>query len=83
MDVHLNSVPAETLALGQAVQGILLWSDRAFMEASPMALLPDGRAVLRPEIGDLIRAAYDPVLPGASKDSSFALRLAARMNRGH
>ena len=44
-------LPAETLALAQAVQTILLWSDRAFAGASPLA--GGGRviAVLRPEIG--------------------------------
>ena len=78
MDEHLSEVPADTLALSQAVQTILLWSDRAFIDASPLALI-DGRAVLRPEIAGVIRAAYDPVLPAVARDPSHALRLAARM----
>ena len=37
MDQHLSAVPAETLALSQAVQTILLWSDRAFTDTAPLA----------------------------------------------
>ena len=47
-------------------------------ERSPLAVA-GGRTVLRPEIGDLIRAAYDPVMPVAANDASHALRLAARL----
>jgi hypothetical protein len=80
MDAHLSAVPAETLALSQAVQTILLWSDRAFMDRSPLALTEAG-VMLRPEIAGVIRAAYDPVLPAVAQDPSHALRLAARMAR--
>lgn len=80
MDEHLEAVPAETLALSQAVQTILLWSDTAFQDHSPLALLPGQEAaMLRPEIGGLIRAAYDPVLPPVAQDAAHALRLSARM----
>lgn len=80
MDAHLDAVPAETLALSQAVQTILLWSDIAFQDCSPLAAVPGQEAVmLRPEIGLLIRAAYDPVLPNAARDVSHALRVAARI----
>jgi hypothetical protein len=80
MDDHLEAVPAETLALSQAVQTILLWSDTAFQDRSPLARLPGHEgAVLRPEIGQLIRAAYDPVLPPAAQDTAHALRLSARL----
>ncbi|PWG18029.1 hypothetical protein DFK10_04045 [Salibaculum griseiflavum] len=78
MDTEMMKVPAETLALSQAVQTILLWSDRAFTDASPLALA-DGVAVLRPDIAGVIRAAYDPVLPAVAQDASHALRLSARM----
>ncbi|MFY9240436.1 MAG: hypothetical protein WAO78_16480 [Roseovarius sp.] len=82
MDEHLSAVPAETLALSQIVQTILLWSDAAFQGRSPLAQAPDsGAVILRPEIGDLIRAAYDPVMPGHSVNASHALRLAARLRR--
>lgn len=78
MDEALSAVSAETLCLSQAVQTILLWSDRAFHGVSPLALA-GGQVILRPEIAGVIRAAYDPVLPAVARDASHALRLAARM----
>ncbi len=78
MDEVLTETPAETLALSQAVQVILLWSDTAFMDRSALAMAGE-TVVLRPEIGALIRAAYDPVLPAVATDPSHALRLSARM----
>lgn len=79
MDGHMAAVPAETLALLQAVQVILLWSDTAFMDASPLVQGREGAVMLRPEIAGVIRAAYDPVLPGVARDASHALRVSARM----
>jgi hypothetical protein len=81
MDAALAEVPAEVLALAQAAQVILLWSDTAF-DAVPALGEAGGRVVLRPEIGEVIRAAYDPVLPAVARDPSHALRLAARMGAG-
>ena len=78
MDVHLSAVPAETLALNQAVQVIVLWSDMAFRDSSPLVMAGDV-AVLRPDIAGVIRAGYDRVLPGVATDASHALRLAARV----
>ncbi|MEM6896865.1 MAG: hypothetical protein AAF576_05765 [Pseudomonadota bacterium] len=78
MDAHMSAVSADTLALSQAVQTILLWSDAAFGDVSPLAQV-DGTVILRPDVADLIRAAYDPVMPVAAKDASHALRLAARL----
>ena len=80
MDEHLAAVPAETLALSQSVQTVLLWSDRAFSGTSPLVMV-NGQAMLRPEIAGVIRAAYDPVLPAMAQDPSLALRLAARLSR--
>lgn len=81
MDEHLSAVPAETLALSQIVQTMLLWSDRAFSDQSPLAMVLNGATILRPDIGALIRAAYDPVLPGYADDPSHALRLSARVGQ--
>ncbi|UWR13286.1 hypothetical protein K3753_14260 [Sulfitobacter mediterraneus] len=78
MDDHLADVPAQTLALSQIVQSMLLWSDEAFQDQSPLAMAAD-TTVLRPDVAALIRAAYDPVLPHVAQDASHALRLAARM----
>lgn len=75
----LRDMSAQVLALSQAVQVILLWSEDAFAEQSPLALA-DEALVLRPEVADVIRAAYDPVMPPAANDASHALRLAARVS---
>jgi hypothetical protein len=77
MDDSLAAMEAETLALAQAVQTIVLWSDRAFDGTSPLARVGD-RVILRPEIGAVIRAAYDQVMPPVARDASHALRLVAR-----
>lgn len=78
MDAALRDVPAEDLALAQAAQTILLWSDTAFMDLGPLAEV-EGRTLLRPDIAALIRAAYDPVMPAMADDPSHALRVAARV----
>lgn len=82
MDAHLEAVPAETLALSQVVQSMLLWSDLAFRAQSPLAVAGE-TTVLRPDIAGLIRAAYDPVMPVAAQDPSHAMRLAARTGVSH
>ncbi len=80
MSGSMVEMQADTLALGQAVQAILMWGEAAFATKSPLAVLPDGGAViLRPEIAALIEAGYDPVMPVAANDKSHALRLFARM----
>ncbi|WP_206040795.1 hypothetical protein [Roseobacter ponti] len=78
MDEHLSAVPAETLALSQVVQSVLLWSDLAFRDRSPLAVSGE-KTILRPDIAALIRAAYDPAIPSAATDPGLALRLAARV----
>lgn len=79
MDEALSAVPADTLVLSQVIQTILLWSDTAFADRSPLVVADGRTAMLRPEIAALISAAYDPVLPVAAKDPTAALRLSARM----
>lgn len=78
MDDSLAAMAAETLALAQAVQAMVLWSDRAFEGTSPLARVGE-RVILRPEIAAVIRAGYDPVMPAVARDASHALRLAARL----
>lgn len=78
MDAELSKVPAETLALSQVVQTMLLWSDEAFREQSPLAVA-GGHTILRPDFAGLIKAAYDPVMPAVAQDASHALRLSARV----
>ena len=81
MDAALDEVPAETIALSQAVQMILLWSEAAFAGRSPLARAR-GVTVLRPDVAAIVRAAYDPVMPAVAHDPSHALRLAARVAAG-
>ncbi len=80
MDTHLQAVSADVLALSQVVQTILLWSDLAFRDRAPLAIV-DGHTILRPDIAGLIRAAYDPVLPAVASDPAHALRLFARLQK--
>ena len=76
----MAQLPAETLALTQAVQVALLWGDQAFAETSPLAVLPEtGATILRPEIAGVIAAGYDRMMPVAAQDKSHALRLFARL----
>ncbi len=78
LDESLAALAAETVALGLAAQTVLAWSDTACRARSVLARA--GTAViLRPEIAEVIRAAYDPVLPDAARDASHALRLVARI----
>ena len=82
IDAGLAEIPADTLALSEAAQTVLLWSDTAFRDTGPLAQLPGDRgAVLRPDIAAVIRAAYDPVLPAFAEDAAHALRLHARLSR--
>ncbi|MGY6534501.1 MAG: hypothetical protein ACXIVG_04065 [Pararhodobacter sp.] len=78
MDEEMSAVPAADLALLQAVQTVLLWSDSAFVGNAPL-VRAKGVAMLRPDLAALIRAAYDPVLPAMARDPSHALRLMARV----
>ena len=79
MDAAMSELPADTLCLGQAVQSVLLWSEAAFASTSPLALTGDNVAILKPDVANVIRAAYDPVMPVAADDTSHALRMAARV----
>ena len=80
MTPQMASLSAETIALTNAVQIILTWGPDAFAGVSPLGIHPDGDVVvLKPDVANLIRAAYDPVMPVQATDPSHALRLAARL----
>ena len=81
MHSELSRLPAETLALSQVVQTMLIWSDAAFADQSPLAVAGEA-TILRPDIAGVIRAAYDEVMPVAADDASHALRLFARVQAG-
>lgn len=78
MNEALADVPAEDVALAQAAQSILLWSDMAFQDRGPLSSF-ESKTILNPEIAGIIRAGYDPVMPAVADDPSHALRLAARI----
>jgi hypothetical protein len=80
MNADMAKLPAEALALGEAVQTMVTWGPEAFAEMSPLAIVPEsGATVLRPEIAAVLAAAYDRMMPAAAADASHALRLFARL----
>ncbi len=81
MDAVMMEIPADTLCLGQVVQSFLLWSDEAFLSASPLALTGKDVAILRPDVSAIIRAGYDKVMPVCADDPTHALRLSARVGQ--
>ncbi len=78
MDTALAEVPVQDLALAQAAQVMLLWSDTAFIARSPLAKV-GANVILHPEIAGLIRAGYARNMPAVEHDPSHASRLAARV----
>ena len=78
MNETLSAQPAEDLALSQVAQVMLIWGEGAFSGRSPLADV-GGTVILRPDIADVIRAGYDPVMPACAEDPSHALRLHARI----
>ncbi|MEM7498237.1 MAG: hypothetical protein AAF371_09640 [Pseudomonadota bacterium] len=77
-DTSFARFSERSLALGQVVQGLLLWSDHAFTRESPVAVIEGiGRAVVTPRVQHVLRAAYDDALPDASDDPAHAAALAA------
>jgi hypothetical protein len=81
MGGSMDEVPADVIALSQATQALLLWSDVTFTQSSPLAQTESG-AVIRPDLANVLRAAYDPILPSSARDASHALRLYARLIAG-
>ncbi len=80
MDPALMAMPADVLALGEAVKLMLRWGAGAFETRPPLEAVGH-ETLLRPEIAALIRAAYAPELPASGDDPALALRLFARMSR--
>lgn len=79
MDEALSEAPAEWVALDQAMRVILPWAEGALAQG---ALISEGdTVVLRPDLMQVIAAAYDPIMPVSAQDPSHALRLFARMMR--
>lgn len=81
MDDVLAQMPAEALALNEAVHAALIWGEGAITPDQILAKGPAGRFAIREEVAALLQAAYDPVLPAVANDPSHALRLWARLPR--
>ncbi len=79
MDRHMQAVSSQALALAQAVQALLTWSDRAFAAGGVLVRTDTGAEMVHPQVAAVLKAAYDPVLPAASREAAHALRLAARV----
>lgn len=75
----MADLPADLLALDQAVRIFLTWGADAFADRPPLVQAEGHPPMLRPEIARLLRAAYDPVLPACACDAAHGLRLFARM----
>ena len=78
----VTGAQAEAFALAQAVQVMLSWGAGAFATRAALHSVGRDGVAVRPEIAELMRAAYDPVLPPVAHQPHFALRLAARMAVG-
>lgn len=79
-DGALAQLSAPSLALGQAVQCLLLWSDEAFGGESPVTLRRGGKPLVRSRIARLLKAAYAEETPAYSEDPALAEALTARMD---
>ncbi len=79
MDESLTDMPIQTLGTSETLQSLLIWSDDAFSETSPIAAIKEnGICIVKPEYAAVVRASYDAALPDTADDASHALRLAAR-----
>ena len=72
----------QTLAVGETLQSLLVWSKDAFSSHSPIAVIKEnGICIVKPSFASLVRAAYDPILPSYASDASHALRLHPRADK--
>lgn len=78
MDTQMADLPIQTLATGQTLRSLLLWSETAFKDSSPIGVLDNGICIVKPEYAALVRAAYHEMMPPSTEDPVHALRLSAR-----
>lgn len=81
MSGPLGAIPADALALDQAVRVLATFAEGGLPPGGAIADMAGGVAIA-PEIARLLRALYDPLMPDAARDASHALRLAARVGLG-
>jgi len=70
----LAEMPADALAMGEALGALLTWA-----KTPPLMRDESGEVGPGPEIARLLAAAYDRTMPDSARDASHALRLWARM----
>ena len=81
-DLELASVSVQTLAMGQMLKSILLWSPKAFATESPIAIInKNNSCIVKPFYEALLKACYDATLPDFSMDKTHALRVQARVSK--
>ncbi|MGB0960929.1 MAG: hypothetical protein ACPGVK_11830 [Halocynthiibacter sp.] len=80
MTDEMQDVPADLIAIEQAVRGLCLWSETAFKDRAFFMRDDEGHMALAPEIAAIAAAAYDRVMPVAADDASHGLRLFARLD---
>lgn len=80
MSGPLADVPADVLALDQAVRIMAPFAASGLAAADTVEEGPGGAVMSRP-MAALLHALYDPLMPDAATDASHALRLAARLGR--
>lgn len=78
-DDGMARLSGASLALGQALQALLYWSDEAFLCESPVTLRRGGKPIVKPRFARLLKAAYAPETPIASEDPALADALAERI----
>ena len=73
----------QTLATGETYQCLALFSPHAIPKREPESRVieQNGLCIPKPEYAALMRAAYDPVLPVATKEPTHAMRLGARASK--
>ncbi|MEL6265111.1 MAG: hypothetical protein AAFR52_05605 [Pseudomonadota bacterium] len=78
MDDVLSGMGWRVLAPMQVVHAMVLWSDTAFIDESPVdAVEGTGRALVKPWVQTVIRTAYDPGLPDHADNPAHAGDLVA------
>lgn len=82
VDAATEALSLQTLGTSETFQSLLTWSEGAFAETSPIAMIKSNNiCIVKPEFAAIVRAAYDPLLPAATEDPSHALRLSARASK--
>lgn len=82
MQGRVADMTVQTLAVGETLQSLLMWSEDAFADQSPIAVIQENEmCIVKPNFAALVRAAYDPLMPPSAMDASHAMRLHPRAEK--